>query len=378
MKIIGMIILLIGCFILWQHFELKKFRITSYEYQTDKITQSVNFAVVADLHAHVYGRDNDILIQKIKEQKPDIILVPGDMIVSRYPETYETAYQTFEKLTEIAPVYFSNGNHESRVSKVPVMQTEEFLEYENRVRKLGVHILNNASEEVILHGGKFCISGLEIPLECYGKGSYEPLPEHFIRDVLGDAKQDSVQILMAHNPMFAKEYATDTENVKGTIAKSVISDATDDKNLVAPGTEGNMVSMTIEGKPEVAVNVKYTATVTLRNWLYKDREESAGEYYCPIKIRVGTVNYYGYDYGSAELFKNAVETAINEYSANYKPGTDLNNANAPVVSWAWAFEDNAENAKQTDEKDTYLGDQAAKGNAATIALEVVTTVTQID
>ncbi len=46
MKIIGMIILLIGCFILWQHFELKKFRITSYEYQTDKITQSVNFAVV--------------------------------------------------------------------------------------------------------------------------------------------------------------------------------------------------------------------------------------------------------------------------------------------------------------------------------------------
>ncbi len=207
MKIIGMIILLIGCFILWQHFELKKFQITSYEYRTKKITQSVKFAVVADLHAHVYGRDNDILIQKIKEQKPDIILVPGDMIVSRYPETYETAYQTFEKLTEIAPVYFSNGNHESRVSKVPVMQTEAFLEYENRVRKLGVHILNNASEEVILHGGKFCISGLEIPLECYGKGSYEPLPEHFIRDVLGDAKQDSVQILMAHNPMFAKEYA---------------------------------------------------------------------------------------------------------------------------------------------------------------------------
>ena len=207
MKIIGIIILLIGCIVLWQHLELKKFQITSYEYRTKKITQSVKFVVVADLHAHVYGRDNDILIQKIKEQKPDIILVPGDMIVSRYPETYETAYQTFEKLTEIAPVYFSNGNHESRVSKVPVMQTEAFLEYENRVRKLGVHILNNASEEVILHGGKFCISGLEIPLECYGKGSYEPLPEHFIRDVLGDAKQDSVQILMAHNPMFAKEYA---------------------------------------------------------------------------------------------------------------------------------------------------------------------------
>ncbi len=182
----------------------------------------------------------------------------------------------------------------------------------------------------------------------------------------------------ANGTMFAKEYDTHTENVKAAIAKSVISDKTDDKNLVAPGTSGEMVSMAIEGKPEVAVNVKYTATVTLKNWVYKAKEDADAEYYCPIKIRVGNVNYYGYDYNSAELFKNAVETAINEYSANYEPGTDLKTANAPVVSWAWAFEDKAEGAKQTDVKDTYLGDQAAKGNAAEITLEVVTTVTQID
>ena len=87
------------------------------------------------------------------------------------------------------------------------MQTEAFLAYENRVRKSGVHILNNASTELTLHGEKFCISGLEIPLECYGKGSYEPLPEHFIQEALGEAKKDAVQILLAHNPMFAKEYA---------------------------------------------------------------------------------------------------------------------------------------------------------------------------
>ena len=52
MKIIGMIILLIGCFILWQHFELKKFRITSYEYQTDKITP------VSYTHLDVYKRQD--------------------------------------------------------------------------------------------------------------------------------------------------------------------------------------------------------------------------------------------------------------------------------------------------------------------------------
>lgn len=179
----------------------------------------------------------------------------------------------------------------------------------------------------------------------------------------------------ANGTMFAKEYDTDTENVKATIAKSVLS--TD--KVIAPGTKGNMVSMTIKGTPEVAVNVKYTATVTLDKWVYKADESETGEFYCPIKIKVGNENYYGCDYKTAELFENAVETAINGYSANYEPGTDLTNAKAPVVSWAWAFEDNnAVSAKQTDVKDTYLGDQAAKDNAATIALQVVTTVTQID
>ena len=51
----------------------------------------------------------------------------------------------------------------------------------------------------------------------------------------------------------------------------------------------------------------------------------------------------------------------------------------PAVSWEWAYE-NVAGAKmtQTDEKDTYLGDQAAAGNAASIQLTVQTTVTQID
>lgn len=31
--------------------------------------------------------------------------------------------------------------------------------------------------------------------------------EHFIQEALGEAKKDAVQILLAHNPMFAKEYA---------------------------------------------------------------------------------------------------------------------------------------------------------------------------
>ena len=182
----------------------------------------------------------------------------------------------------------------------------------------------------------------------------------------------------ANGSTFAKEYDTDDQHVAGTIAQSVVS-SNDDK-LVAPGTEGSMVSMTITGKPEVAVNVQYAATLTL-NDKWKDAQ---GNFYCPLQIKVntGTGNevYCGLDYNSATLFAQAVQDAISNANAKYEANTDLSTtAVKPSVSWAWAYEGaGAHTVAQTDEKDTYLGDQAAAGNAASIQLTVQTTVTQID
>ncbi|MGM9640088.1 MAG: hypothetical protein ACI3V3_01825, partial [Faecousia sp.] len=77
-------------------------------------------------------------------------------------------------------------------------------------------------------------------------------------------------------------------------------------------------------------------------------------YYCPIVITVGSQTFSGLDYASAADFEYAVQAAINAYSAQYEPGTDLSTVPVPVVSWAWAFEGN-------NVKDTALGDQAAAG-----------------
>lgn len=148
-------------------------------------------------------------------------------------------------------------------------------------------------------------------------------------------------------------------------ANSVVS--TD--KVVAPGTAGDLVKVVLGGTPEVAVDVKYEAALTLTGWTV-----DTDTYYCPIEITVDSVVLKGTDYASAAEFETAVENAINDYSAKYQPGTDLSNATVevPEVSWAWAFEGN------DDVKDTDLGDKAAAGNAATIKLEITTTVTQID
>lgn len=131
-----------------------------------------------------------------------------------------------------------------------------------------------------------------------------------------------------------------------------------------------MAAFTLSGTPEVAVNVAFTGTLVLGDkWV-----DSTSHYYCPIEITVGDTTFKGTAYNSADEFQAAVNAKIAAYSKDYEANKDLSTigADAPVISWKWAFTGN------DDVKDTYLGDQAADGNAATISLSVTATVTQID
>ena len=149
-------------------------------------------------------------------------------------------------------------------------------------------------------------------------------------------------------------------------ANSVVST----EDVLAPGTSGSMAAFTITGTPEVAVRVAFAGTLELGDkW-----EDEGNAYYCPIEVTVGDATFKGTSYASADEFEAAVNAKIATYSKDYAAGTDLSTigADAPEISWAWAFEGN------DDAKDTYLGDQAAVGNAAEISLAVTATVTQID
>lgn len=188
----------------------------------------------------------------------------------------------------------------------------------------------------------------------------------------------------AAGDVFAKEYNAKDPTVQDyngdVITKSVISS---DKKVVAPGTAKNdALTVSVTGKPEVAVEVKYEAHVTLNDALHTDHnwKLADGSYYCPLVITVNGTAYKGLDYASATEFEDAVEGAINSLTKNYPANTDLSaSASAGVnVAWEWPFEDTATGAKQTDVKDTYLGNQAAAGKAATVGIVVTATVTQID
>lgn len=182
---------------------------------------------------------------------------------------------------------------------------------------------------------------------------------------LASAAKFGVKIT-ANGSGFGQKYATDDQEVVGTIAESVVSAG----NVIAPGTKGELISISISGMPEVAVAIKYEADFRVTNWV--DRN---GEYYCPIEITIDdNKKIKGTEFDSFQEFEKAVEEAIADYSANYGAGTDLSTVNVrkPSVSWAWAFDGNE------DEKDTDIGNSAANGTVPVIALSLTTTVSQID
>ena len=191
----------------------------------------------------------------------------------------------------------------------------------------------------------------------------------FAKYVTSDTATDSARVAKfgveivakteADNNMFVKTYNDNDGTYNGLSVEATV-------DVVAPGTSGTLTAFEVTGTPEVAVRVTYAPTLTLEGWTVAEAE------YCPIAITVGNETFkvgVGDITTIAEL-KAAVEAAITAKTMDYEPNTDLSTINDDLtVSWAWDFTGN------NDVKDTVLGDA---DTAATIDLDVVVTITQID
>ena len=165
------------------------------------------------------------------------------------------------------------------------------------------------------------------------------------------------------------------ENADGKTADAEVSTTVD---LVAPGTKGDLVKISVTGTPEVKVEVTYAATLTLTGWQVDITDDSVDNpvEYCPLVFKVGTnefkIGSESGDSSNIEDLQNDVAAAIVALSTSFAADTELDTAYvAPSISWSWAL-------GNASAEDTYLGNKAAEGNAPTISLSVTTTVTQVD
>ena len=185
-----------------------------------------------------------------------------------------------------------------------------------------------------------------------------------------------VTIDVSGDDAFAKNYKDAATDVAAEIT---VASSTVDK-VVAPGTNGTLFTMNVEGSPEVDTQITITADLELVGWV-----DAGGDFYCPIVFNINGTSYAWLDsYASLDEFEAVVENAITAQAGTYQANADLSTVLDDTITWSWAFrtgDDDAEKAAN-DIKDTYLGDCAAGiitgKTASTISLTMSITIEQVD
>lgn len=90
--------------------------VTSFAGTSSSLSQPIRIVQLSDLHNSEFGKGNARLIEKVREQEPDLILLTGDMLNQTEART-QVPLDLIRELCQIAPVYASYGNHELQHEK---------------------------------------------------------------------------------------------------------------------------------------------------------------------------------------------------------------------------------------------------------------------
>lgn len=151
-----------------------------------------NFKIIhiSDLHSKEFGKGNKVLLDKIAKEKPSLILITGD-IIDRRNYNEETSVYFAKKCVNIAPVYFSTGNHE--------MWSGRFQGLEEKMKSVGVNVLRNESGEIKICNESVYILGIDDPAVYRTKEEGEVLIRS-IKKSLENVPEGSFKILLSHRP----------------------------------------------------------------------------------------------------------------------------------------------------------------------------------
>ena len=110
---------------------------------------------LSDLHGHEYGEGNADLLAMVAREKPDLIVITGDLI------DQESQLQMIPALAKglavIAPSCYVTGNHEWGLG------TAKVKELKNLLTQCGVAVLSNQYEILERDGARIVLAGVDDP-----------------------------------------------------------------------------------------------------------------------------------------------------------------------------------------------------------------------
>ncbi len=148
-----------------------RLQVTHLNFKDDKLNGNVKIIHISDLHQKSFGRDNSVLLNRMKNEKPDLIFVTGDLVSfsdenmkildddseERYYHNLQYVIDVLKDFVKISPVYFSLGNHEKVFEKFDLCMEN----FKRVVENLGVVLLINEIDVANIRGSQINILGVE-------------------------------------------------------------------------------------------------------------------------------------------------------------------------------------------------------------------------
>lgn len=186
-------------------YDTNRFVVVRHTLAAPAIKRNCRAVVLADLHNKVYGRDNELLLDAIRAEHPDMILVAGDMLTARPGRSFDAVLHVLRELRRDYPVYYGNGNHEHRLKLYPGVYGGMAEEYGKALSEIGVDPLVNS--RVALPEMGITIYGLELDKFYYKRFRVQKMEARYLEETLGKPDRDAYNVLLAHNPDYFPQYA---------------------------------------------------------------------------------------------------------------------------------------------------------------------------
>lgn len=140
-----LVLLLIAAFL---YIENNYIDVTKYKLRSPDVESRIRIAHLSDLHSKPFWE----VIDKLKQQRPDIICITGDYI-NDHCKNKDKMFAFGKALLDIAPVYYITGNHERRL--------DHFEELMDELDELGFVVLRNQAAIEEINGSKVYLLGLD-------------------------------------------------------------------------------------------------------------------------------------------------------------------------------------------------------------------------
>lgn len=179
-----LLVLVFAGFLFWNNFVIDSEVMTVQLKRLPSAFENLRIAELADLHGREFETDNAYLLQTLRQAKPDLICISGDLIDEHSDQ--RMLEPLIRGLREIAPTFYVTGNHEWCLD-----DPQNFLK---RMETYGATVLRD--DYVVLRRGddRLVIAGVDDP--CAPRG--RKMPKELVRQIRRNEGEDACIIMLAH------------------------------------------------------------------------------------------------------------------------------------------------------------------------------------